>query len=415
MKREIHDLLQNLVNDSEISEEPKVSVSEASRQKVDEIVEKMNQEKPAESSAPKPVYDKPPKRKRPPVVQPEPVSHFSEEPSQNPVVRMHDRLLQDAMPQPGKGKKTVQKKNKHKKTKKTKQAAENRQPKKKFHIEIKEELPPDIPRDTSVADRLKQERLEEVLASAPPRTPEEIRQEKIKKRAAEIRKQMQLRAEQQPETPDTVSEPEEEIPAWEEKLSEFSQMGETERSAQLEVFKEAEQQEMPVFSELPDIPEISEEDTGLLSISEELRDIIPDEPEQSVPSPKKKKSGKKTDKAKNKKKSGTKTEKKTGLFRKMTAFLEKENSHDTEHLNKKSNPVKTGKGKKQKEETAEPVFYHQPEKVAEVLLEPESAENKQTPDMDFVPTAMLETVSMPAVKPKMKKKVTVYKRNRKIS
>ena len=100
MKRDIHDLLNNLVGDEERTPEPENNASAASRKKVDAIVEKMNREKQNPPAMPKPVYDKPPKRKRPPVVKPDPVSHFSEEPSQNPVVRMHDRLLEDAIPQP---------------------------------------------------------------------------------------------------------------------------------------------------------------------------------------------------------------------------------------------------------------------------------------------------------------------------
>ncbi|MDE7121961.1 MAG: hypothetical protein K2O42_07365, partial [Oscillospiraceae bacterium] len=88
-------LLQNLTGDAEIPDETS-RASEASRQKVDQIVKKLNQEQREPVPESKPVYSKPPKRRKV-LTAPVPVEHFSEEPSQNPAVRMHDRLLQDAM------------------------------------------------------------------------------------------------------------------------------------------------------------------------------------------------------------------------------------------------------------------------------------------------------------------------------
>ena len=134
MKRELRDLLHNLVDDAEHLPEPKVNVSEASRKKVNEIADSLNREQQPES--PKPVYDKPPTRKRPPVITPDPVSHFSETPSQNPAVRMHDRLLEGALPKPDTERKPTQKaenKSSKKKHKKVKAAPETSKPKKNFY------------------------------------------------------------------------------------------------------------------------------------------------------------------------------------------------------------------------------------------------------------------------------------------
>ncbi|MDE6657737.1 MAG: hypothetical protein K2J88_04045, partial [Oscillospiraceae bacterium] len=203
MKRkehEIKELLQGLVPEDENLMKNISTASERSRQHVDKIVEKMNQEQEQITPVPKPVYSKPPKRKRV-VTEPEPVSHFSEEPSQNPVVRMHDRLLEDAMPKPDierKPTKIIEKKVNSKSDKKKIKTNSDSQPKlakKNFRIEIKEELPPDIPRDTRVVDKIRQEQLEKALASVPPKTPEQIRKEQVQKRAAKIREQMKIQAE----------------------------------------------------------------------------------------------------------------------------------------------------------------------------------------------------------------------------
>ncbi len=414
MKQDIHDLLRNLVEDSELPPSPEVAVSDASRRKVDAIVEKMNQEQQDARTMPKPVYDRPPSRKRPPVAAPDPVSHFSEEPSQNPVVRMHDRLLQDALPQPDADRKPTQKsgkKNEKSRQKKQKKNSAESAPKKNFHIEIKDELPPDIPRDTTVADRLKQEKLQAVLAATPPRTPEQLRQEKVKKRAAQIKKQMQLHKEA-PQLP--ASEPEEPIPAWEEKLSEFSEIAETENSEQLRFLKETESPGIPALSEIPEIPEISGEDAGLEQFSESLGEVETDSPEiqnaESRPAGKpKKKSGKNKKKKKQKKSAGK------GLIGRISSFWEKVFTKDTSGLKEQqeapdSIPAASGP------DSEEQVFYHPPEKITEVQMHsgPEP-QNLQKPNLDFTPTASFETVTMPAVKPKTKKKVSVSKRKKTIS
>ena len=419
MKREIHDLLRNLVDDSELPPSPEVSVSDASRQKVDAIVEKMNREQASAPASPKPVYDTPPIRKRPPVVTPDPISHFSEEPSQNPVVRMHDRLLEDALPPPNSVRKPsvpqAEQKTKHRKKKKSKEEIlpENDHPKKNFHIEIKDELPPDIPRDTSVADRLRQQRLEAVLAATPPQTPEQIRKEKIRRRANEIRRQLK-QAVLPPETPpeQKLPEPEEEIPAWEDALSEFSRIAETENSAQLKFLQETESPEAPPLSELPEIPAVSGEDAGLKQMSEKLSDVHLEE-SKPVRQPAGKKHKKKNKKnKKNKKSEKTVKPVKKGFIGRIAAFWKKLFTRDTASL-KETLPENTVRKPEISQPEEEPVFYHPPEKVTEVHIQPEQPQEKTQMNLDFSVTATFRTVAMPAVRPKDKKKVPVSKKKQK--
>ncbi|MDE6730636.1 MAG: hypothetical protein K2J71_07665 [Oscillospiraceae bacterium] len=244
-------LLQNLTGDAEIPDE-KPQASEASRQKVDQIVKKLNQEQREPVPESKPVYSKPPKRKKV-LTAPVPVEHFSEEPSQNPAVRMHDRLLQDAMPKPDPERRPRNLKNtvnpdlhKNKKSgKKPRKSPENpekmpeKKDKKKFHIQIGE-LPPDIPRDTSIADRIREERLAQALASVPPKTPEQLRKEQVRKRAMKIREQMRLQEElARQQATQSMEIPEEEIPAWEDKLAELSEKNSEDSADQLRIFNDS--------------------------------------------------------------------------------------------------------------------------------------------------------------------------------
>lgn len=428
MKREIHDLLRNLVDDSELPPSPEIAVSEESRQKVDAIVEKMNREQGSAPKAPKPVYNAPPTRKRPPVVAPDPVSHFSEEPSQNPVVRMHDRLLGDALPQPDFQRKPVSKteqkhkKSKHKKRRKAKTDAipEQENPKNKFHIEIKDELPPDVPRDTTIADRLKQEKLEAVLAATPPRTPEQIRKEKIRRRAEEIhRKMKQAVLPPAPLPEQEISEPEEEIPAWEDALSEFSRIAENENSAQLKFLRETESPDLPALSDMPEIPATSGEDAGLQEMSEELSDVTLEETEtvdaEISKSSHSKKSGKKKSKKSEKSRKAKKNQKKTkkSFIGKISAFWEKIFTRDTAQMKTSPPKEKLSPVPEKTEPEEEQVFYQPPEKVTEVHMQTQQPEEEQKMNLDFSVTATFRTVSMPAVKAKEKKKVPVSKKKRK--
>lgn len=255
---ELKSLLQNLAGDTEIPDEA-LPVSEASRQKVDQIVAEINQEQGEPVPEPRPVYSRPPRHKK--ILRaPVPVEHFSEEPSQNPAVRMHDRLLQDAMPKPDPERRPRRmadqdiinqnnlnnlNKNNIKKTRKSgksRKAGEKNNHKKIFHIQIGE-LPPDIPRDTSVADRLREEQLAQTLASVPPQTPEQRRKEQVRKRALKIREQIRLQEElalQESQSREIPSpEPEEDIPAWEDKLAEFLEKHSENSADQLRIFNDS--------------------------------------------------------------------------------------------------------------------------------------------------------------------------------
>ena len=403
MKREIRDLLHNLVDDSETIPEPEVKVSAASRRKVDAIIEKMDQEKADAQAMPKPVYNKPPKRRRPPVNPPEPVSHFTEEPSQNPVVRMHDRLLEDALPSPDPEKKPVQKSESKSKSKKKKNTAESSKPKKEFRIEIKEELPPDIPRDTTVADRLKQEQLEAVLAATPPKTPEQLRKEKVRKHAAEIKKQMKENKNKKP-VPEPVQEapePEEVIPEWEDELSEFSQNAEKENSAQLRFLKEKENSEIPTLSNIPDIPEHSGEDTALVKMSQELGEETP------KPKKKKKKKKKKPDAKKSENKSeekipeDKKPEKKKSSG-KLSAFFG--------NLFGQKSDASEEKSEDQDKKNQQKNIYQPPEKTTEVLISPDSAQNTEKKhDLSFAENTKKDTLAVTGTK---KNKKTIVSRKK---
>ncbi|MDE5769453.1 MAG: hypothetical protein K2H82_08720 [Oscillospiraceae bacterium] len=255
---ELKSLLQNLAGDTEIPDEES-QASEASRQKVDQILKKINQEQSESVPESKPVYSKPPKHKKI-LKSPVPVEHFSEEPSQNPAVRMHDRLLQDAMPKPDPERRPRNSvkpdshknssKNLNKKSGKNsgktgehpEQKTTEKKIKKSFHIQIGE-LPPDIPRDTSVADRIREERLAQTLAAVPPKTPEQLRKEQVRKRAMKIREQIRLQEELarqavlSREIPSP--EPEEDIPAWEDKLAELSEKNSENSADQLRIFSDS--------------------------------------------------------------------------------------------------------------------------------------------------------------------------------
>ncbi|MDE7122646.1 MAG: hypothetical protein K2O42_10875, partial [Oscillospiraceae bacterium] len=102
------------------------------------------------------------------------------------------------------------------------------------------ELPPDIPRDTSIADRIREERLAQTLAAVPPKTPEQIRKEQVRKRAMKIREQMRLQEElARQQATQSMEIPEEEIPAWEDKLAELSEKNSEDSADQLRIFNDS--------------------------------------------------------------------------------------------------------------------------------------------------------------------------------
>ncbi|MDE5565121.1 MAG: hypothetical protein K2I93_08180 [Oscillospiraceae bacterium] len=92
MSKELNNLFHELLQ--EIAEQEKkmtVSASEEAMRRAEEIVQDVEEDKswqippePKKPEIPPPQHD--------PVVVPPPISHFTDEPSQNPAVRMRDRL-----------------------------------------------------------------------------------------------------------------------------------------------------------------------------------------------------------------------------------------------------------------------------------------------------------------------------------
>ncbi len=184
---EFDQLLSGLLGDKNADPKPQndstsgktSAASEESRRRVEEIMRNVEREsdkrKSEEQSRPK-VQPLP---KREPVVVPPPISHFSEEPSQNPAVRMRDRLDETALPMLDSERKPTQvippkpKPESAPKKKKKRPApqpsvdipAPPTPPKRSVpHIVVPDELPPDIPRETAVsaADEERRKKLEAI-------------------------------------------------------------------------------------------------------------------------------------------------------------------------------------------------------------------------------------------------------------
>lgn len=191
-QQDINDLLSGLLGEqprpkqekkpapAPVQETKRPAASEKSRQRVEELLRSVELENCQRKAA------APQKRgdmtipKRDPVPVPPPVSHFTDEPSQNPAVRMRDRLDETALPMLDSERKpnqiippkprTEPPKKKRKKRPAPQQTAENRAevqpeavksadipapaaPKKKImHINVPDELPPDIPREIPAAE-----------------------------------------------------------------------------------------------------------------------------------------------------------------------------------------------------------------------------------------------------------------------
>lgn len=192
-------------------EPPKKSAaSERSLRRVEEFMRDVEQENSTKKASQPKRTEELSIPKREPVPVPPPISHFTEEPSQNPAVRMRDRLDETALPKPDAERKPTQiippkpkqepqkkrKKKKHPNAAPPQVQAEPVQteqlsapkpvladipapptaPKRKIpHIVIPDELPPDIPRDTTIADEIRRKRTEETqpaIAEEVPVTPE---------------------------------------------------------------------------------------------------------------------------------------------------------------------------------------------------------------------------------------------------
>lgn len=162
-------------------EQKSSAASEQSRRRVEEIMKHVELEtdrkRELEKQTPKPQPQPLPKRE--PVVVPPPISHFSEEPSQNPAVRMRDRLEETALPMidndrkpnqiiPPKPKaeaKPKKKKSHVRAVTSTDIPAPPRPPKRTVpHIEVPDELPPDVPREEQMtaAEEERRKKLEAI-------------------------------------------------------------------------------------------------------------------------------------------------------------------------------------------------------------------------------------------------------------
>ncbi len=155
------------------------AASEESRRRVEEIMKNVERESDKRKSEEQFRPKAEPIPKREPVVVPPPISHFSEEPSQNPAVRMRDRLDETALPMldserkptqviPPKPKPEAAPKKKKKRPAPQPSAdipAPPTPPKRSVpHIVVPDELPPDIPRETAVsaADEERRKKLEAI-------------------------------------------------------------------------------------------------------------------------------------------------------------------------------------------------------------------------------------------------------------
>lgn len=162
-------------------EQKSSAASEQSRRRVEEIMKHVELEtdrkRELEKQTPKPQPQPLPKRE--PVVVPPPISHFSEEPSQNPAVRMRDRLEETALPMIDNDRKPNQiippkpkaeakpkKKKSHVRTvTSTDIPAPPRPPKRTVpHIEVPDELPPDVPsqEQATAAEEERRKKLEAI-------------------------------------------------------------------------------------------------------------------------------------------------------------------------------------------------------------------------------------------------------------
>ncbi len=155
------------------------AASEESRRRVEEIMRNVERESDKRKSEEQSRSKAQPLPKREPVVVPPPISHFSDQPSQNPAVRMRDRLDETALPMidserkptqiiPPKPKPEAEPKKKKKRTApqvSTDIPAPPTPPKRNIpHIEVPDELPPDIPREVPVpsVDEERQKKLEAI-------------------------------------------------------------------------------------------------------------------------------------------------------------------------------------------------------------------------------------------------------------
>ena len=160
MSKEIDNLLDNLIKEidaqegapaqtEKLSETPEPA-SEQAREKAEAIAKGVNK---SYRRPPEPVKQSIPAPNITPVVEPDPVSHFSHQRPTDPAIRMHDRLDEDSLPTPDADRRPTQIRDIDEKPKKRRKrkAAQNRSipeprelPKRTIpHINVPDELPPD--------------------------------------------------------------------------------------------------------------------------------------------------------------------------------------------------------------------------------------------------------------------------------
>ena len=200
MSKQIDNLLDSLIKEIDAQDpspkeeqaEPKPASREAVK-KAEAIAKGVNQ---SYRRPPEPVKTSIPAPKIKPVVEPEPTSHFSEEPSSDPAIRMHDRLDESTLPAPDAERRPnrILRGKKHRKG--TRSIPEPAQaPKRKIpHINVPDELPPDV--------------ANEPVKIAEPE-PDAEREALVRNRAEKIREQLKKRTLEQ--TPIIAPPSEEEI------------------------------------------------------------------------------------------------------------------------------------------------------------------------------------------------------------
>ena len=194
MSKEIDNLLDNLIKEIGEQEGPEAApkpASEEAARRAEVIAKDVNQSyrrppEPVKQSIPAPQLKK--------VVEPEPTSHFSGARSQDPAIRMHDRLDESTLPAPDAERRPTQIRDIGGKNKRSIPAPAEPPKRKIPHISIPDELPPDVP------------------AAAPAQEKQETdpeREKLVKSRAEKIREQLKKRTLE--ETPIIPPPSEEEI------------------------------------------------------------------------------------------------------------------------------------------------------------------------------------------------------------
>lgn len=198
MSKEIDNLLDNLIKEIDLQDgqpapkEPKPASTEA-KNRAEAIAKDVNK---SYRRPPEPVKQSIPAPQINPVVEPEPTSHFTDEPSSDPAIRMHDRLDESTLPAPDADRRPNQimdidgrksaKPRRKKSTRSMPAPAET--PKRKIpHINVPDELPPDV---TSDYDKDTADVLRDTTPITKTVEEDPVRDEFVRSRAEKIREQL---------------------------------------------------------------------------------------------------------------------------------------------------------------------------------------------------------------------------------